>query len=674
LIAKCGLVRRGAPISPEELWAAYRLLGRRIDPRLRIQPARNWWERLTGGAPKIPFHPLWNLKRDDWEAERPEPVRPPENLAEQLLIKWSRRVRIRCVGIFDTVGALGVDMLAIPWLRTKTAHFHDTQLSTMVQNGFHALGIDEHRANFVHIPWRRATKRHWPDDGKIEQRWFVGAHSNIGGGYDDNVLAQFTLAWMLKQCRDLGLVLRAPATSQADPLIPPALNLCLPLLLPEKRNDYLSDTPPRVRDSFAEIAHGIWKHVIRSKPEYRRIGPPKQMDNGEPSESVKEFVDPSVWQLLAADQKSAKPYNPPNLWAYRQKPNPPDEAICAQLNYPPPRHHYLQGVGAYIWLIAWLGLIAVTGCALDSLLNLPWPILIFTLPLLALFADWRENVLNHAVALEPDGDKAERKLAFIDLYLFWRLIFIGMVLAGIVLVLISIPPWFMNIGPKSWLLWLIALDILLIQCGITAAWAAAPMADAGFGSIVQLQQAKTPAAVRKLLGRWTGEDFGDEGRQLLAPVVRTLWRDMLGFIPSHLVLFWVGTWMALSVFFTDPADGRLCAVFSPHAWTWLTAATLALAFAIADWIEDRYHLKFIKGLANSPETGAVTRARVATWLKIPLFAAGFAATCAAVAWLFYKELPLICSRQAGIVPVAVLLFTIGLFYSRIRDWTSKASK
>src|SRR2546423_148828 len=293
LIAKCGLVCRGAPTSPEELWGGYRLLGSRGNPRLgsKPKPAENWWERLTGGAPKIPFRSLWELKRDDWETDRPEEVKPAENLAEELLVTWSRRVRIRCVGIIDTVGAIGVDMLAIPWLREKTARFHDTQLSTMVQNGFHALGIDEHRANFVHIPWRRATRRKWPNDGKIEQRWFVGAHSNIGGGYDDDVLAQFPLAWILEECWNLGLILRAPTTAQANPLERPALDLCLPLLSPEKGNAYLSDTPPRIRDSFAEIAHGIWKNVIRSKPEYRRIGPPLEMDNGEPSESVNEFVD-----------------------------------------------------------------------------------------------------------------------------------------------------------------------------------------------------------------------------------------------------------------------------------------------------------------------------------------------------------------------------------------------
>jgi hypothetical protein len=503
----------------------------------------------------------------------------------------------------------------------------------------------------------------------------VGAHSNIGGGYDDNVLARFPMAWMLKECRDLGLVLRAPATAQADPLTPPPLKSCLPLLLPVKGDDCLRDTPPRVRDSFAEIAHGIWKHLIRSKPEYRRIGPPLEMDNGQPSESVNEFVDPSAWQLLVEDQKSAKPYNPPNLWAYRQKPNPPDLETAAPLKYPPPRHRYLQGIGSYVWLIVWLGLIAMTGCALDRLLHVPWHILAVALPLLALLFDWRESVLNHAVALEPVGDKVERRLAFMYLYLFWRLVFICLVLAGIVLFVVMISPWLIKIGPKPWLLWLLALDVLMIQCGISAAWAAAPMAGAGFGSVVQLQQAKTSDDVRKLLGGWTGGDFGEKGRQILAPVARTLWRDKLGFIPSYTVLLFLGTWMALSLFLTSPEEGRLCAVFSTHCWTLGVAAILAILCAIADWIEDQLHLSYIKRLAaDSPKGGTVACARAATLAKYVLFFLGFVATCAAVAWLFYQEIPFVfsCHPQAGLIPVAVLLFTAGLFYSRIRDWISKA--
>jgi hypothetical protein len=132
--------------------------------------------------------------------------------------------------------------------------------------------------------------------------------------------------------------------------------------------------------------------------------------------------------------------------------------------------------------------------------------------------------------------------------------------------------------------------------------------------------------------------------------------------------------MALSLFLTSPEEGRLCAVFSTHCWIWGAAAIFAILCAIADWIEDGCHLRYIKRLAEPPKGGTVACARMATLAKYVLFFLGFVATCAAVGWLFYKEVPFIfsCHPQAGLIPVAVLLFTAGLFYSRIRDWTSKA--
>ena len=37
----------------------------------------------------------------------------------------------------------------------------------------------------------------------LEQCWFPGAHSNIGGGYPDRALSNLTLAWMVDRCHSL---------------------------------------------------------------------------------------------------------------------------------------------------------------------------------------------------------------------------------------------------------------------------------------------------------------------------------------------------------------------------------------------------------------------------------------------------------------------------------------
>jgi glutathione S-transferase len=54
--------------------------------------------------------------------------------------------------------------------------FTDGVLSAKVERGFHAMAIDELRIDFPITRWNAR-------DG-IEQVWFVGAHSDVGGGYE----------------------------------------------------------------------------------------------------------------------------------------------------------------------------------------------------------------------------------------------------------------------------------------------------------------------------------------------------------------------------------------------------------------------------------------------------------------------------------------------------------
>ncbi|MBI4005517.1 MAG: DUF2235 domain-containing protein [Gammaproteobacteria bacterium] len=41
----------------------------------------------------------------------------------------------------------------------------------------------------------------------IEQRWFTGVHSNVGGGYEDRGLSDTTLYWMAARAEACGLYL-----------------------------------------------------------------------------------------------------------------------------------------------------------------------------------------------------------------------------------------------------------------------------------------------------------------------------------------------------------------------------------------------------------------------------------------------------------------------------------
>ena len=53
----------------------------------------------------------------------------------------------------------------------------------------------------------------------VEQVWFCGVHSDIGGGYPECGLSDITLGWMMEKARGIGLALDDAAV-QAHPLHP----------------------------------------------------------------------------------------------------------------------------------------------------------------------------------------------------------------------------------------------------------------------------------------------------------------------------------------------------------------------------------------------------------------------------------------------------------------------
>jgi uncharacterized protein (DUF2235 family) len=111
---------------------------------------------------------------------------------------------IAFIGVWDTVGALGIP-LSIPIL-TKRWSFHDVQLGTHVQTAIHALAIDERRRPFVPTLWTQQPEA--PATQTLEQVWFTGVHSDVGGGYPDPRLADIPLLWMAARARAAGLVLK----------------------------------------------------------------------------------------------------------------------------------------------------------------------------------------------------------------------------------------------------------------------------------------------------------------------------------------------------------------------------------------------------------------------------------------------------------------------------------
>jgi uncharacterized protein (DUF2235 family) len=130
----------------------------------------------------------------------------------------SDKTTIRMIGVFDTVGALGIPLRGLRWLTRREHQFHDTELSGSVQVACHALAIDERRAPFAPTLWAYKPK----PGQQVEQVWFCGSHGDVGGGYSETGLSDIALEWMIGKARAAGLAID-PAALAAYPLKPDPL-------------------------------------------------------------------------------------------------------------------------------------------------------------------------------------------------------------------------------------------------------------------------------------------------------------------------------------------------------------------------------------------------------------------------------------------------------------------
>ena len=121
-------------------------------------------------------------------------------------------VKIKAVGVWDTVGSLGIPDYTAGEGRSDVFQFADTKLNSKVQYAFHAVSIDEQRGDFVPTLWD-------PRAG-VTEVWFAGAHGDVGGGYAERHLSDIALLWMSERLQEAGLRIR-PGLAQAlgpDPL------------------------------------------------------------------------------------------------------------------------------------------------------------------------------------------------------------------------------------------------------------------------------------------------------------------------------------------------------------------------------------------------------------------------------------------------------------------------
>jgi len=101
----------------------------------------------------------------------------------------SLKVDVNFLGIFDTVGAFGIPINLGPLNFQKINLFHDLTLSPNVQRAVHLVAIDESREPFIPTLTNLSER--------IEEVWMPGVHADVGGGYEDCMLGNISLEYMI---------------------------------------------------------------------------------------------------------------------------------------------------------------------------------------------------------------------------------------------------------------------------------------------------------------------------------------------------------------------------------------------------------------------------------------------------------------------------------------------
>jgi uncharacterized protein (DUF2235 family) len=168
---------------------------------------------------------------------------------------------IEFIGVWDTVAAYGMPIAEMTrgvdqWIWPTS--MPNYLLSAKVKQAGHALALDDARDTFHPLLWDE-TEEAVPSDGepcRIQQVWFAGMHSDVGGGYPDDSLAHVSLDWMMEQAQCRGLRFKDGARTQValemNPLGP----------IHDSRSSlgsYYRYQPRRCRTRIAKRRRGAWR-------------------------------------------------------------------------------------------------------------------------------------------------------------------------------------------------------------------------------------------------------------------------------------------------------------------------------------------------------------------------------------------------------------------------------
>ena len=107
------------------------------------------------------------------------------------------KLGIAFLGVFDTVAAMDGMHTRGEKISTDVV-FENGTLDSRIRRAMHIVSLDEDRVAFE--PTLINRDREKPD--RITEVWFPGVHSDIGGGYWHDGLADVSLNYMIDKCRE----------------------------------------------------------------------------------------------------------------------------------------------------------------------------------------------------------------------------------------------------------------------------------------------------------------------------------------------------------------------------------------------------------------------------------------------------------------------------------------
>jgi uncharacterized protein (DUF2235 family) len=130
------------------------------------------------------------------------PAEPVKKMCKRLIKANELRpaIRVKVCAVWDTVGSLGVPVPdPFPQKISKRLAHVNSRLCKNIDVAIQALALNERRKHFQTTVWRADQAL---EHQILKQCWFLGAHSDVGGGNKDTGLANLTLVWMIAQLDD----------------------------------------------------------------------------------------------------------------------------------------------------------------------------------------------------------------------------------------------------------------------------------------------------------------------------------------------------------------------------------------------------------------------------------------------------------------------------------------